>query len=124
MLDEIVEGLDRAPGLASGPRFGTTSGPHLELGGAILEATADALGLTEDQLLQRLRRGRTLGQIADAQGKAIADVRAAAQAAAKRELDEAVQDGRLTQSQADELLDRIADDIARFPFDRRFGRHP
>ena len=85
---------------------------------------AKALGLSRDELFDRLRDGDTLAEIAKAEGKQLADVRAAARAAAKAELDEAVADGRLTRRQANRLLDAITERIERFPADRPFRRGP
>ncbi len=92
---------------------------------------ADALGITERQLFLRLRAGRTLAQIAKAEGKDLAEVKAAATSAAKERLDAAVEEGDLTQAQADEILehldehlDRLATDgLPRFPGRDRGFRH-
>jgi len=89
-----------------------------------LEAAAKALDLSETELFRRLRNGATLADIAEAQNTSLADVRAAARAAAEKALDDDVRAGRLTRAEADALLDRIVDGIARFPADRPFGRRP
>jgi uncharacterized protein (DUF433 family) len=116
-LEAIVERIER---LGSDRVFGHGPGFGFGFGGAVFEAAAKALGLSEDELIDRLRDGRSLAQIARAQNVPLADVRAAARTAARRELDEAVADGRLTQRQADELLERISEAIERFPAGRRF----
>jgi polyhydroxyalkanoate synthesis regulator phasin len=88
---------------------------HLEFragpGGGPLAGVADALGISERQLFRRLHSGRTLAQIAKAEGKDLADVKAAAIAAAKERLDEAVADGDLTQEQADERLEHLEEHL-------------
>jgi hypothetical protein len=127
--DEALEGIvarierlgeERGFGHGPHPAFGPGFGFGIGFGGAVLEAAADALRLSDDELLRRLHDGRTLAQIARAQNVQLADVRAAAREAAREELDEAVADGRLTRQQADELLDRIVAAIDRFPADRPF----
>jgi uncharacterized protein (DUF433 family) len=82
---------------------------------------AKALGISETQLLGRLREGKTIADIAKSEGKDLADVRAAVKAAAKTRLDAAVKAGRLTQKQADEILSH-ADDLIDHLGDRPFGR--
>ena len=129
--EELAEIVDRIEQLRGGFFFGPGRGPgpggpgfHFRSNGGVLGAAAKALKLSEAQLFNRLRNGQTLQQIADAQGVSLADVRAAARAKAKQELDQEVSAGHLTQAQADALLQRIVDGIDRFPADRPFGRHP
>jgi hypothetical protein len=76
-----------------------------------MDAAAEALGISEAQLSKRLRNGRTLQQIAKAQGKDYADVKAAIRDAVKTELDAAVEDGTLTQQQADEMLEHLTEHL-------------
>lgn len=78
-------------------------GPH---GG--LDAAATYLGLSQSDLMNQLRSGKTLGAIADATaGKAKAGLIAALVADEKSRLTRAVKDGRLTQSQADGMAANI-----------------
>jgi len=90
-------------GMRHRPRFG----PHAGARRAILLDLADALGITRRQLREQLRDGRSVADIAKAQGKTLGDVRASARADAKRRLDKAVKGGDLTQSQADRMLARL-----------------
>ena len=91
-LDEIVNGTGPPRG---GPGHG---GPHF---GA---AAATYLGLTEDALRTQLQSGKTLAQIAAAQGKTVAGLEAAILADAEKHLDQAVADGKLTAEQAKTML--------------------
>ncbi len=75
----------------------------------ILDAAASALGMTRDDLLTELRNGKTLGEVADARNVDRQRVRDAVTAAYKARLDAAVQEGGLTQAQADRLLQRFQD---------------
>ena len=129
--EELTEIVARIEQLRGGFFFGPGRGPgpggpgfRFRSKGGVLGAAAKALKLSEAQLFNRLRNGQTLRQIADAQGVSLADVRAAARAKAKQELDQEVSAGHLTQAQADALLQRIVDGIDHFPADRPFGRHP
>jgi hypothetical protein len=69
-----------------------------------LDAAADYLGLTEAQLHSELESGKTLAQIATGHGKTASGLVDALVAAAKQHVDAAVKAGRLTQSQADQML--------------------
>jgi hypothetical protein len=69
-----------------------------------LDAAASYLGLTEAQLHSELASGKTLAQIAEDHGKSADGLVNALVDAAKQKLDAAVKAGRLTQSQADQML--------------------
>jgi hypothetical protein len=81
-------------------------GPHGGRGirGHHLADAASYLGLTEAQLRTQLESGKTLAQIATAQGKTTAGLVDALYASEKKELDAAVTAGRLTQAQEDSIL--------------------
>jgi hypothetical protein len=91
----------RGPGGGRGPG----------LGQAGLEAAAEALGMTTDELTSALRSGRTLQELADEAGVDIEDVRAAIQMARRAELreriEQAVTDGTISQEKADWLLEGL-----------------
>jgi polyhydroxyalkanoate synthesis regulator phasin len=65
----------------------------------VLNAVAQKLNLTADQLKAQLQSGKTLAQIAKAQGVAMADVRTTLTTAIDNAVDKAVSAGDLTQSQ-------------------------
>ena len=96
--------------------------------GGKLSPAADYLGLTEAELREQLADGKSLADIAKAQGKSVDGLEQAILDGAKSGLDEAVQNERLTQEQADEIYSRLQssiDDIVNgtFPGPRpgRFG---
>ena len=105
------------PGAGSGLGLGRGWGRGFGLGGgfghfwAVFDAAAEALGLTPEQLFSELRSGKTLEEIAEARGVDIQEVYDAMQAARVQEMKEAiqqaVQDGRITQEQADWLLEGL-----------------
>ena len=70
-----------------------------------LSAAATALGMTEDELRSALEAGdTTLAEVAEEQGVAVDTLIDALVQASKDRLDQAVEDGRLTQEEADERL--------------------
>jgi uncharacterized protein (DUF433 family) len=86
-------------------------------GAVVLEAAAEALGLSPEALRDELEAGRSLGEVAEAQGvsrQALTEaIKAAAVEAYRARLDAAVADGRLTQERADERMERFqAQDFA------------
>jgi hypothetical protein len=93
-------------------------------GGA--EGAAEYLGITEEQLREQLRDGKSLADIAKAtNGKSVEGLKAAIKADTTKRLDEAVKDGHLTQEQRDKIaaeLDKRIDDIVNLtPPDRPAG---
>jgi hypothetical protein len=119
--DAIKQMRDRSGLVLGGPGRGHGHGPggpgsglrgdHRGGPGEVLGAAAKALGITEEQLVRKLRNGRTLQQIARAEGKDYADVNAAIRSAVKTELDAAVDDGKLTQQQADDMLEHLTEHL-------------
>lgn len=103
----------RAGGFGAHGRLELHGGLHpFGVRGDIFEDFAEALGTTAEKLKKQLRDGKSLADVAKANGKSIADVRAAVRAAMKTRLDKAVKDGDLTQKQADEILDNVGDRVA------------
>jgi hypothetical protein len=100
------------PGAVPVPGFGHGHGPHGPgLRMEILDGLADALGTTQSKLREGLRDGKSIADLAKANGKSLDDVRKALKATAKARLDKAVKDENLTQKQADRLLDRVGKKI-------------
>lgn len=81
------------------------------LGTAALEAAAQALNMTTDELTAALQSGKTLETIAEEAGVDFADVQSAIQAAHATEMRERIQqaldDGTITQENADWLLEGL-----------------
>jgi hypothetical protein len=99
-----------------GPGFGTGGpggpGPLLKAGiGDSLAAAAKYLGLSESDLRSQLNAGKSLADVAKAQSKDLDGLEQAILTAAKSDLDKAVTDKRLTQSQADDVYNRLKDNI-------------
>ncbi len=99
------ESCDRAGQTARGWGWGRR-------GFSLVDATAEVTGLTEDEVIAALQEGQTFAQIAEAQGvdsQALVDAFLADREAA---LEQAVTDGRLTQEQADWMLDEMAEHVS------------
>lgn len=108
-LKERLDATD-APllfGLGGGPRghgFGLRRGG----GSGILEEAASYLGMTQDELREALQDS-TLAEIAEERGKPVAGLVDALVATQVQRIDEAVEDGKLTDDQAAELKDGLRD---------------
>jgi hypothetical protein len=80
-------------------------------GDAGLEAAAQALGLTTDEVTTQMRAGESLADLADEAGVDVQDVldavTAACNAATREAIEQAVTDGTLTRDHADWLLEGL-----------------
>src|SRR5690349_3796629 len=75
--------------------------------GVGLDAAASYLGLSQADLRTQLQSGKTLAEIAQAQGKTVAGLEQALTDAATKKLDAAVAAGRLTTDQETQLLNEL-----------------
>jgi hypothetical protein len=107
------------------PAFGRGfGGPHPFFHG--LDAAATYLGLTEAQLRTRVESGKTLAEIAKAEGKSVDGLKQALVKEAKDHLDAAVKAGRLTQADAQRALQGLEsriDDLVNGRLRDRFREH-
>jgi hypothetical protein len=90
-----------------------------------LSAAADYLGLSVPELLDQLTSGKSLADVAEAEDKSVDGLKQAMVADAKERLDQAVEEGLLTEAQAKEKLDAIEsriDDIVNGKFPDRGER--
>jgi hypothetical protein len=97
------------PGLGFGFRGG---GPGLGRGGLgfrgdVLGAAAGYLGLSETDLRAQLQSGKSLSDVAKAQGKSVDGLEQAIVSAVKAQLDQAVKSGRLTSDQESQILSAL-----------------
>jgi hypothetical protein len=112
--DDIYNGLkDRIDDLVNGQlRFRGPGGPHaFGAFGDDLGAAAKYLGLTESALRTQLQDGKSLADVAKAQNKDVSGLKDAILAAAKSDLDKAVSDKKITQSQADDIYSQLKSHI-------------
>src|SRR5205085_757363 len=104
-----------------GPRF---DGDHD--GRGFLDAAATYLGLSEDALRTQLEAGKTLAQVAQAQGKSGEGPEDAVVAGAKSYLEQAVAGGRITGARETRFLGDLKSRVAalvngKLPQRPRFG---
>jgi len=106
------------------PAFGHGFGaPHPFFHG--LDAAASYLGLTEGELHSRLESGKTLAEVAKAQGKSVAGLKNAMVADAKTHLDAAAKAGRLSSAEEQRVLadlEQRIDDLVNGKLPDRFPR--
>jgi len=102
IIDQFIE-QGMAPGRAPLAKFGRQFANSRQWSRTL----AQELGMTPAEIGKALRSGQTLEEIAQAHGKTVQDVVDAIIAAEKARLDQAVADGKLTQEEADAILDRI-----------------
>ena len=139
--DELKKRIEAGDGVLAGPGFGYggPGGPGKPGGFGLgpgpgvareaianeLAAAAKYLGLSESDLRTKLRDGQSLADVAKAQSKDVDGLKSAILTTAKADLDKAVADKKLTQSQADDLyagLKSHIDDIVNADMQRhRFG---
>lgn len=97
-------------------------------GGAGLDAAAKVLGMTTDELTTALQGGKTLEQVAEEKGVDFADVQAAMQSARDTEMrtriQQALDDGTITQENADWLFEGLDKGFLNGPGGFGFGGHP
>jgi hypothetical protein len=104
------------PGFGAGAargHFFFKGGPG-PIGGPIhdgIDTAAKYLGLTDKQLMQKLRSGKSLADIAGDQKKSVDGLKSAIKASVQKDLDQAVKDKKLTQAQEDDILKRLDDKL-------------
>jgi hypothetical protein len=117
------------PGGPGGPGPGHGFGPPHGPIGIGLDAAADYLGLTRAELARRLMNGRSLADVAQAEGKSVDGLEQALVDEAKTHLDRAVADRGLTTDERDRILRDVQEHVADLVNGRApgpglaFGRH-
>jgi hypothetical protein len=86
-------------------------GPGIGGQWTMFDTAAEALGLTPEELFTELHAGKSLEEVAEAQGTDIEAVQEALQAARaeamRQRIEQAVEDGNMSQEQADWLLEGL-----------------
>ena len=121
-LKERIRSQD-TPLFGGGPLRG---GPHIHRFGPAghLSAAADYLGVTEQQLLADLASGKSLADVAKEKGKSVDGLVDALVADATKKLDDAVEAGKLTDAQRDQLAANLKERVTALvngEFRRGFG---
>lgn len=81
--------------------------PHVH----VMDAAADVLGMSQADLMEQLRDGNSLAEVAEDQGMSVEDFKTALLDQIQAKLDELVADGTITQEQADDIFQRIEENI-------------
>jgi hypothetical protein len=95
--------LGKGPG-PGGPGFGFRFGFGI---GAAADDVAHYLGLTQAQLRDQIASGKSLADVAKAQNKSLDGLKSKIESAAKTQLDKAVAAKKITQEEANNLLDKL-----------------
>lgn len=110
----LVVGLVALLALAAGAAAVSAQGPGGGkglAGGGGQEAIAEKLGMTVDELQAALKDGKSIADLAEEQGVALKDLKAASdaarQAAMRTAIEQAVTDGKITREQADWMLEGL-----------------
>ena len=114
MEEHLLEAFESGQGFGGGMGRGGPRGQGRQGGqarGPQPEVLAEALGLTVEELHEALSDGQTVAEVAQAQGIALQDVADALVAAQSEHLQQAVDDGRITQEQADERIAQMEEHI-------------
>ncbi len=102
--DAVVETLKNAR-----PNRGEFREPLGQRGPRVAGEIAEILGLEGNEIREALRNGSSIAELAEAQGIESADVVDAIVARAEERLDTAVENGRIDDTQAAEMLTRTAE---------------
>ncbi|MFQ5948805.1 MAG: hypothetical protein ACE5KX_08095 [Acidimicrobiia bacterium] len=86
--------------------------PRVRRGRAILGKAAEFLGLSREELVARLAEGATLAEIAEENGLSAAELVDGLVTAVGEKVKAAVEEGRITQEQVDEILARAEERLA------------
>ena len=108
--DAVIEAIVDAGPPPRGRHRGGRPGPGWRAGRG-LDAAAEVLGMSRSDLVDELRRGRTIAQVAETKGVEVQTVIDAMVAEVREHLDEKVADGELTRAQADRRLAEVTERI-------------
>jgi hypothetical protein len=118
--------IDRESVPFLGPGFRHGGPGHFRRGHHGLEAAAKYLGITEAALRTQLESGKTLAQVAKDRNKSVDGLVTALVAEKKARIEQAVNDGQLSQARADELLANLKQHVTAMVngrFERRREHH-
>lgn len=91
---------------------------HRRFGGGrgipVMDAVAKALGISREVLFEQLRDGKSVADVAKAEGRSLDAVKDAVRKAVKTELDRQVKAGAITRAQAERRLEHLEAHLDRF----------
>jgi urease accessory protein UreF len=121
-LDDLVNNKGFGPAVGVPGPFLFRAGPFGPIKSGI-DGAAKYLGLTQQQLLNKLRSGKSLADVAGDQNKSVDGLKTAIKGSVKSDLDSAVKAGKLTQTQENKILDNLNAHLGDLVNEKRFG-HP
>lgn len=107
------------------PMFGARGGRGQMAGVRLMESAAEVVGLSTDDLMTQLRDGKSLTEVAEAQGISAEKLTTDLLAKVKAQLDTLVSEEKLTQEQADKIYSQTESNIDKImsgEFPGAFGR--
>jgi hypothetical protein len=94
------------------PNGAMHGGPGMRGGFGAFDAAASYLGLSNQQIFSRLQNGQSLADIAKAQGKSVSGLEDAIVKDASSKLQKAVDDGKLTAAQKNDILSNLRSHVS------------
>jgi nucleoid DNA-binding protein len=110
MEESLLEALESGSWFGSGTGMGR-GGFGGRRGGAQLDTLAEALDMTVEELQEALTDGQTVAEVAEAQGVSLEDIVDVLMAPMIERIQQAVDDGDITQEQADERIEQMEERI-------------
>jgi hypothetical protein len=101
-------------GVRVGPDCNLPAPPGKPPLGDAIAAAADYVGLSVDQLAQQLKGGKSLADVATAQGKSVDGLEQALIDSARSDLDKSVAAGDMTAAQEQQVLDQLTSQVDGF----------
>jgi predicted DNA-binding protein YlxM (UPF0122 family) len=87
---------------------------HMGKGNKDMDSIASLLGIDQQELLAQLKAGKSIAEIAEAQGKTEQEVIDAIVQIRQQSIDQFVQSGKLTQEKADQIKAELPDQVKQF----------
>lgn len=110
--ERIKQHMDESGLVLGGP--GGPGGPHGHHGPPpFFDEIVAELGISEEELHEELRSGKSLRALAREHGKTMADLRAVAKAAIEKQIAADVESGRITEEQAAEMREHLPEMLQR-----------
>lgn len=109
--ERLKERVEERGFLGPFDRFAIGAHVRHQVGGLTVEAAATVLDMEPEGLLDELRDGKSMAEVAEAHGMSADEFTQALLSQVKTQLDALVADGEITQEQADATFERIEENI-------------
>jgi polyhydroxyalkanoate synthesis regulator phasin len=122
-LKSRIEAFRAQHGARGGPGHRGKGGPGFDLKTDVIDAAAQAIGITPDQLMQEHKAGKTLAQVAQAHGIDPQKVADAIVAKISADIDKAVADGKIPADRAAKMKAELTKRVPEMLNKNCFGDH-